>query len=116
MWYPYQPISQEVIKLIVGALQNDEVKSELAKQIRVQIDSERSKYQGQVQSYDSLTSGNVNMQAKMAASSYSVYGKTILSSNSNTTNQNIYKKMKNEIHYGRNPQTGYYNRGGFKIV
>lgn len=116
MWYPYQAISQETVKLFIAALNNDEVKTEMAKQIRVQIDSERSKYNGQTQSYDSLTSGNVNMQAKMAASGYDVYGRTVISGNSNARNNNVYRKMKNQIKYGRSPENGYYNHGGFKMV
>ena len=85
--------------------------TELAKQIRVQMDTERTKYKGTVQSYDSLTSGNVNMQAKMASSVYDLYVRNILSSNSEANNNNVYKKMKNKIKYGRAPQAGYYNRG-----
>lgn len=120
MWYPGQAVSQEVIKIIVAALNNDEVKAELSKRIRIEIDNERikrSNYNGNVQSYESLTDGNVNMQAKMAASGYDVYGRTIIQSNNhNATNHNVYKKMKNQIRYGRAPQEGYRNRGGFSIV
>lgn len=116
MWYPYQAVSEDVVRLIIAALNNDEVKAELAKQIRTEVDTERAKYKGTVQSYDSLTSGNVNMQAKMAASGYDVYGKTYISGNQTAGNQNVYKKMKNKIVYGRSPQSGYYNRGSFKII
>lgn len=96
MWYPGQAVSQEVIKLIVAALNNDEVKAELSKRIRIEMDNERIKrgnYNGNVQSYESLTSGNVNMQAKMAASGYDVYGRTIIQSNHNATNHKDRKSV-----------------------
>lgn len=120
MWYPGQSFSQalnrEVIELFMAALNNDEIKNELRKHIRVELDTQRTKYSGTVQSYESLTSGNVNMQAKMAASGYDVYGRTILTANQDATNQNVYKKIKNQIHYGRSPQHGYYNRGSYSVI
>lgn len=108
-------IDQETKKFILACLNDTDIKAELSKQIRVEMDNERAKYRGQVQSYESLTSGNVNMQSKMAASGYDVYGRTILSGNSNANNNNTYKRMKNKIKYGRAPQQGYYNRGAFTI-
>ena len=56
------------------------------------------------------------MQAKMAASGYDVYGRTIISGNSNANNNNTYKRMKNKIKYGRSPENGYQNRGEFTIT
>ena len=115
--YPFN-IQQrdEIVKVIIDAFGDDRIKNEIAKRVRVEIDSERKKYNGTVQSYDSLTSGNVNMQAKMAASGYDVYGKTIISGNSNANNNNTYKRMKNKIKYGKSPENGYQNRGGFTIT
>ena len=116
MWYPYQGVSQEVVNLILAALNNNEIKAELSRQIRVELDNQRTKYNGTVQSYSSLTSGNVNMQAKMAASGYDVYGNTIIRGNRNASNNNVYKRMKNRIKYGKSPEQGYENRGGFHMV
>ena len=115
MWYPGYGVNQELKNLILACLDDREIKAEIARQVRVEIDSERKKYNSTVQSYDSLTSGNVNMQAKMAASGYDVYGRTIISGNYNANNNNTYKKMKNKIKYGRSPENGYQNRGGFTI-
>jgi hypothetical protein len=116
MWYPGQAVNEEVIQLIIAALDNEKVKAELSKRIRVEMDNERTKYRGTVQSYDSLTSGNVNMQARMAASGYDVYGRTVLQGNKSASNQNVYKKMKNQIKYGTVPHQGYRNRGDFSMV
>lgn len=116
MWYPGYGVNQELKNLILACLDDREIKAEIARQVRIEIDNERSKYRGNVQSYESLTSGNVNMQAKMAASGYNVYGRTIISGNSNANNNNTYKKMKNKIKYGRSPENGYQNRGGFTIA
>ena len=116
MWYPGYGVNQELKNLILACLDDREIKAEIARQVRIEIDNERSKYRGNVQSYESLISGNVNMQAKMAASGYDVYGRTIISGNSNTNNNNTYKRMKNKIKYGRSPENGYQNRGGFTIA
>lgn len=116
MWYPGYGVNQELKNLILACLDDREIKAEIARQVRIEIDNERSKYRGNVQSYESLTSGNVNMQAKMAASGYDVYGKTIISGNSNANNNNTYKRMKNKIKYGKSPENGYQNRGGFTIT
>ena len=116
MWYPGYGVNQELKNLILACLDDTEIKNEIAKQVRIEIDNERKKYKGTVQSYESLTSGNVNMQAKMAASGYDVYGRTIISGNYNANNNNTYKKMKNKIKYGRSPENGYQNRGGFTMT
>lgn len=113
MWFPGQGVSQEIVNLILAALNDKEVKAEISRQIRVEMDNQRTKYNGTVQSYQSLTSGNVNMQAKMAASGYDVYGNTIIRGNKSASNSNTYKKMKNKIKYGKAPQQGYVNRGDF---
>ena len=116
MWYPGYGVNQELKNLILACLDDREIKAEIARQVRIEIDNERSKYRGNVQSYESLTSGNVNMQAKMAASGYDVYGRPIISGHSNANNNNTYKRMKNKIKYGRSPENGYQNRGGFTIA
>ena len=116
MWYPGYGVNQDLKQLILACLDDTEIKNEIARQVRIEVDNERKKYKGTVQSYESLTSGNVNMQAKMAASGYDVYGKTIISGNSNANNNNTYKRMKNKIKYGRSPENGYQNRGGFTIT
>lgn len=116
MWYPGQAVNEEVIQIILAALNDEKIKNELSKRIRIEMDNERTKYQGTVQSYESLTSGNVNMQARMAASGYDVYGRTIIQGNQSASNQNVYKKMKNQIKYGTAPQEGHRNRGAFTIV
>jgi hypothetical protein len=119
MFIPGQQLPREISQFMIQALNDSEVKAELHKQIRVEIDNQRTKtgsYNGSVQSYDSLTSGNVNMQAKMAASGYDVYGRTIIGANYNASNQNTYKKMKNKIKYGKSPENGYMNRGSFSIA
>lgn len=116
MWYPGYGVNQDLKQLILACLDDTEIKNEIARQVRIEVDNERKKYKGTVQSYESLTSGNVNMQAKMAASGYDVYGRTIISGNSNVNNNNTYKRMKNKIKYGRSPENGYQNRGGFTIT
>lgn len=116
MWYPGQGVSQEIVQLILAALNNNEIKAEISRQIRIEMDNERTRYKGAVQSYEALTAGNVNLQAKMAASGYDVYGRTIIAGNASQTNNNVYKKMKNKIRYGKAPQEGYRNRGSFDIV
>lgn len=115
LFYPAQVIDRETKKLFLAMFEDTDIKAMLSKHIRVEMDNERAKYRGQVQSYDSLTSGNVNMQQRMAASGYDIYGRTILMGNKRADNNNTYKKMKNRIKYGRAPQHGYYNRGAFKI-
>lgn len=105
--------AQYIINVI---LQDRDVKAELAKQIRVETSTAKNKYsQYDRASFDSLTSGDVNLQYKMAQSGYDVYGKTILSGHSDTSNRNVYKKMKNRIRYGKRPENGYQNRGGFTV-
>lgn len=118
MFIPGQALPREVVQYTLQILQNDEVKSEISKQVRIEIDNQRGKsssFGGTLQSYDSLTSGNVNMQAKMAASGYDVYGRTILKSNFNASNNNTYKKMKNKIKYGKSPENGFINHGQFSM-
>ncbi len=116
MWFPGQSVSKDIVNLILAALNDNEIKAEISRQVRVEMDNQRTKYNGTVQSYSSLTSGNVNMQAKMAASGYDVYGNTIIKGNTNVSNKYTYKKMKNKIKYGKAPQDGYRNRGDFHVI
>lgn len=116
MWFPCQSLNKDVINLILAALNDTEVKAEISRQVRVEMDNQRTKYHGTVQSYESLTAGNVNMQARMAASGYDVYGRTIIGGNVNASNNNVYKKMKNKIKYGKAPQNEQRNRGSYDRV
>jgi hypothetical protein len=111
MWMPGQALSRDIVNFIISALNHNEIKAEISRQVRIEMDNQRTKYNGTVQSYESLTSGNVNMQARMAASGYDVYGRTIISGNHNASNNNVYKKMKNKIRYGRAPENGFRNTG-----
>ena len=43
MWYPGQALNREIIQLFIAALNNDEIKAELYKQMKVQMDNERAK-------------------------------------------------------------------------
>lgn len=122
MWFPGQAINRELRQLMLAVLGDAEIKAELTRQIRIELDNERNKTaigrtfrSERAQSYESLTSGSVNMQQRMAASGYDVYGRTILGSNRSYQNDNAYRKMKNKIKYGRAPQNGYINRGQFTI-
>lgn len=119
MIIPGQKLPRDISQFIIQAINDTDVKAELHKQIRIEMDNVRIKngaYKGSMQSYDSLTSGNVNMQARMAASGYDIYGRTIIGSNYSATNQNTYKKMKNKIKYGRSPENGYINRGSSTVI
>ena len=116
MWYPGMEINNQLRQLVLALTDDPAFKAEIAKHVRIEMDNERKKYNGTVQSYDALTSGNVNLQAKMAASGYDIYGKTYMRNNKNTTNDNTYKKMKNRIKYGRSPENGYQNHGDITIA
>ena len=97
-------------------LQDRDIKAELAKQIRIETETHKNKYsQYNRASFDALTSGDVNLQYRMAQSGYDVYGRTILSGHTDTSNRNLYKNMKNKIRYGKRPENGYQNRGGFTL-
>ena len=121
----YSPYSQQTKALenvIWKIIRSENFKADLSTYIRMEIESSKAKYSSgnnpNTLSYDMLTRGNVNMQAKMAANGYDVYGRTILQSNSNTgSNKNIYSTMKNRINYGRNPvKNDYRNRGQRDII
>lgn len=130
MWFPGRRINSEFRDMIIAAFNDEEVKKEFSKRfdenmqeeryknnagLNARIDSGRSK-NGIMQSYDELTSGNVNLQAKLAASGYDVYGRTILSGHKDTSHKNVYRKMKNKIQYRSQPRGGYDNRGDRTII
>ncbi len=117
MWIPGQQPTQEAIQYFISLLQTEPVKAELAKQTRVEIDNHINRTSNtNSQSYSSLTSGNVNMQMRMAASGYDIYGRTYLSGNKDFRNNNAFKKMKNRIRYGKAPQNPIRNRGQYTIT
>ena len=102
--------------LIWDIIRGPEFKNQLSNYIRMEVEASKTKYSkdnaGNTLSYDMLTRGNVDMQAKMAASGYDVYGKTLIPSNSSLgSNKNIYKNMKNKINYGSSQPKGYENKG-----
>ena len=117
MFYtPFDAQKQQLKNLILQIIREPDVKSELSNYIRMEIEASKSKYSkenyGGTLSYDMLTRGNVDMQAKLAASGYDVYGRTLLPSNKSLgSNKNIYINMKNKINYGRSPSKAYENRG-----
>lgn len=119
MYIPGKRLSDDLIEIFLTALNDDKIKAEVHKAVRTEMDNERMKNLNggqKMQSYASLTSGDVNMQQRMAASGYDIYGRTLITGNYNATNQNVYKKMKNKIKFGRAPQSGFGNRGKFTMI
>ena len=119
MYIPGQRLSQDIIDIFIAAINDERVEAEIHKSIRTELDNERIKTMNggtKFQTYRSLTSGDVNMQAKMAASGYDIYGRTIVAANTPITNSNTYKKMKNKVKFGRAPQSGFSNRGRFTVI
>lgn len=117
MYIPGQALPNDIKELFIMALNDSEVKAELSKQIRTEVDTHQSHSSGQyTPSYESLTSGDVNMQLRMAASGYDVYGRTIVKGNGSFGNKNSYQKMKNQIKYGTSPSNSFRNRGSREIV
>lgn len=120
----YTPLDSErkiIENLIWEIVKGPEFKNQLTNQIRMEIEASKTKYSkenyGGTLSYDMLTRGNVDMQAKLAASGYDVYGRTLIPSNKSLcSNDNIYKKMKNKINYGPSNSRGYENRGQFSFA
>ena len=112
-------LTQAEKNMFISALSDMEVKAELAKNIRAQVDQASSKYMGKPPSYDALISSDVNMQNRLMSSGYEVYGRTIISRTKEVyDNESVYKKLKNKIRYrqGNAPDVGYINRGGFKFA
>lgn len=116
MYMPFDSQKKEMENLIWSIIKSPDFKNQLSTYIRMEIEASKNKYSkdnaGNTLSYDMLTRGNVDMQAKMAASGYDVYGRTLIPSNNSLgSNKNIYQNMKNKINYGRSPSMGYENRG-----
>lgn len=115
MYIPGQALPNHIKELVLIALHDSEVKAELSKQIRTEMDTRQPHGGLHRPTYDSLTSGDVNMQLRMAAAGYDVYGRTVLSGNNAFTNTNSYKKMKNQIKYGTSPKNQFRNKGSRDI-
>ena len=116
MYMPFDSQRKEMENLIWNIIKSPDFKNQLNTYIRMEIEASKNKYSkdntGNTLSYDMLTRGNVDMQAKMAASGYDVYGRTLIPSNNSLgSNKNIYQNMKNKINYGRSPSMGYENKG-----
>lgn len=116
MYMPFDSQRKEMENLIWNIIKSPDFKNQLSTYIRMEIEASKNKYSkdnaGNTLSYDMLTRGNVDMQAKMAASGYDVYGRTLIPSNNSLySNKNIYQNMKNKINYGRSPSIGYENKG-----
>lgn len=116
MYMPFDSQRKEMENLIWNIIKSPDFKNQLSTYIRMEIEASKNKYSkdnaGNTLSYDMLTRNNVDMQAKMAASGYDVYGRTLIPyNNSLGSNKNIYQNMKNKINYGRSPSMGYENKG-----
>ena len=116
MYMPFDSQRKEMENLIWDIIKSPDFKNQLSTYIRMEIEASKNKYSkdntSNTLSYDMLTRGNVDMQAKMAASGYDVYGSTLIPSNNSLgSNKNIYQNMKNKINYGRSPSMGYENKG-----
>lgn len=116
MYMPFDSQRKEMENLIWNIIKSPDFKNQLSTYIRMEIEASKNKYSkdnaGNTLSYDMLIRGNVDMQAKMAASGYDVYGRTLIPSNNSLgSNKNIYQNMKNKINYGRSPSIGYENKG-----
>ena len=46
MWYPGYGVNQELKNLILACLDDSEIKAEIARQVRIEVDNERKKYKG----------------------------------------------------------------------
>lgn len=121
LYTPFEAEKRLIQNMILEIIKGPDFKNELTNQIRMEIEASKTKYSkdnyGGTLSYEMLTRGNVDMQAKLAASGYDVYGRTLIPSNNSLgSNANIYKKMKNKINYGPSSSRGYENRGQFSFA
>ena len=121
MYLPFDAQRREIENLIWSVIKSNDFKNELSHYIRLEIEASKSRYlkenAGNTLSYEMLTRGNVDMQAKLAASGYDVYGKTIVPSNNSLgSNKNIYKNMKNKINYGRSSSAPFENKGQYSFA
>lgn len=116
IYTPFDSQKKVLENIIWEIIKGPDFKNQLSSYIRMEIEASKAKYSkdnaGGTLSYEMLTRGNVDMQAKMAASGYDVYGRTLIPSNNTVgSNKNIYQKMKNKINYGSSPSKGYENKG-----
>ena len=116
IYTPFDSQKKALENIIWEIIKGPDFKNQLSSYIRMEIEASKAKYSkdnaGGTLSYEMLTRGNVDMQAKMAASGYDVYGRTLIPSNNTVgSNKNIYQKMKNKINYGSSPSKGYENKG-----
>lgn len=120
LYTPFQTQRDQLQELIHQIIQDPSFKNQISAYIRMEIEASKSKHSkenyGGTLSYDMLTRGSVDMQAKMAANGYDVYGKTLIPSNKPMTNNNVYKNMKNKINYGRSSSKPYENRGQYSFA
>ena len=121
IYTPFDGQRKAIEEIIWNIIKSQDFKNQLSSHIRMEIEASKTKYSkdnfGGTLSYDMLTRGNVDMQAKMAASGYDVYGRTLIPSNNSLgSNKNVYKKMKNKINYGRSTSIGYENRGQYSFA
>ena len=121
IYTPFDGQRKALEGLIWDIIKSPDFKNQLSNYIRMEIEASKTKYSkenaGNTLSYEMLTRGNVDMQAKMAASGYDVYGRTLIPSNNSLgSNKNIYQKMKNKINYSSSPSKGYENRGQFSFA
>ena len=115
MYMPFDYQKKQLEALIMEVIKGPEFKTQLSNYIRLELEASKSKYSREnnsnTLSYEMLTRGNVDMQSKLAASGYDVYGRTLIQSNNYVgSNKNIYQKMKNKINYA-SPSKGYTNNG-----
>ena len=120
IYTPFDGQRKALEDLIWNIIKSPDFKNQLSNYIRMEIEASKTKYSKEgmnTLSYEMLTRGNVDMQAKMAASGYDVYGRTIIPSNNSLgSNKNVYQKMKNKINYGSSPSKGYENKGQFSFA
>lgn len=119
VYIPGSATAQMLKELVEALMKFDGFKKELSNYIRVEMEANRHKYSKDNNSnnlsYEMLTRGNVNMQAKMAASGYDVYGRTIISGNTMKSNSDLYKKMKNKINYTNVSPRSFSNNGRYNL-
>lgn len=113
MWNPIDAMSQRMFEICMKCFENEKYKAELSKCVQTEIQSSRNRSATSLMNYDSLTRGNVNLQARLASSGYSTYGNVTITGNQPLDNGNIVKKMKNKINYSA-PVGDHINRGPTK--
>lgn len=113
MWVPFDALSTKVLEYVIKCFDNEKFQTELSRRIRLESETQRNRTGGQYLNYDSLTQGNVNLQARMAASGYQTYGNVVMKSNNPKNLDNVYKNMKNKLHFAA-PTGASENRGSYR--